>query len=109
MRKKAKEKRRRFRTMTDEEDARITAAALTDPDNPPADEDWFKRARPAIEVFPELVADYIRRRGRPPKARPKVAVKLRLDAEVIDALKKNGPGWQTRANAVLARWAKRQG
>ncbi len=109
MKKRAKEKKRRFRTMTDEEDARITAAALTDPDNPPLDDDWFKRARPAIEVFPELVADYIRRRGRPPKARPKVAVKLRLDAEVIDALKKNGPGWQTRANAVLARWAKRQG
>ncbi|MGQ0677248.1 MAG: BrnA antitoxin family protein [Rhodospirillales bacterium] len=94
---------------TDEEDARITAAALADPDNPPADKDWFKRARPAIEVHPDLVADYIRRRGRPPKARPKIAVKLRLDAEVIDALKQGGPDWQTRANAVLARWAKRRG
>ena len=107
--KKKKTKKRRFHEITDEEDARITAAALSDPDNPPLDDDWFKRARPAIEVHPDLVADYIRRRGRPPKARPKVAVKLRLDAEVIDALKSGGPGWQTRANAVLARWAKRRG
>jgi uncharacterized protein (DUF4415 family) len=108
MKKRAKEKRRRFRMPTDEEDARITAAALTDPDNPPLDDDWFKRARPAIEVHPDLVADYIRRRGRPPKDRPKVAVKLRLDADVVDALRAGGPGWQTRANAVLARWAKRR-
>ena len=43
MKKKAKEKRRRFRTMTDEEDARITAAALTDPDNPPLTDKELER------------------------------------------------------------------
>lgn len=30
--------------MTDEEDAELTAAALSDPDNPPFDEHWFRNA-----------------------------------------------------------------
>ncbi|ACJ00468.1 BrnA antitoxin family protein [Rhodospirillum centenum] len=42
------------------------------------------------------------RRGRPPaQARPKVATSLRLDADVVERLRQDGPGWQTRANALL--------
>ena len=40
--------------------------------------------------------------GRPKSDAPKVAVSLRLDQEVVDGFKAQGPGWQTRINAVLA-------
>ena len=70
--------------MSDEEDAAITADALADPDNPPAD-------------------DLIRRRGRPPLEHPKEAVKLRLDADVLNHFRSAGPGWQTRINDALRR------
>lgn len=45
-----------------------------------------------------------RKRGRPAgsvKESPKVATTIRLDAEVLAALKESGPGWQTRVNDVL--------
>ena len=41
------------------------------------------------------------RRGRPPIPNPKQAIKLRLDAEVIDAYRETGAGWQTRINDDL--------
>ena len=41
------------------------------------------------------------RRGRPPSARRKVPVKLRLDPDVIAELRASGKGWQTRVNATL--------
>lgn len=41
------------------------------------------------------------RRGRPPLPNPKQAVKLRLDADVLAAYRRTGPGWQTRINADL--------
>jgi len=43
------------------------------------------------------------RRGRPRLERPKRAVKLRLDQDVLDHFRASGPGWQTRINATLAR------
>lgn len=45
--------------------------------------------------------DRLIRRGRPPLARPKQAVKLRLSADVVDHFRAGGPGWQTRINAAL--------
>jgi hypothetical protein len=32
--------------LSDDEDAELTAAALSDPDNPPLTEDWFRDAKP---------------------------------------------------------------
>lgn len=72
--------------ITPQEDAAITADARTDPDNPPA-------------------ADLIRRRGRPASASPKLPVKLRLDPDVVEAFKAEGPGWQSRMNEALRRAA----
>jgi uncharacterized protein (DUF4415 family) len=43
------------------------------------------------------------RRGRPPLANPKEAIKLRLDADVLAAYRKTGGGWQTRINDDLRR------
>lgn len=45
--------------------------------------------------------DRLIRRGRPPLARPKEAVKIRLAPEVLDHFRAGGPGWQTRINAAL--------
>ncbi len=66
--------------LTDEE---ITAAVASDPDAAPiADEAWFASAE---LVLPE----------------PKRPVTLRLDRDVLDWFKAQGPGYQTRINAVL--------
>ncbi|MFN0164084.1 MAG: BrnA antitoxin family protein [Burkholderiales bacterium] len=48
---------------------------------------------------PEQIA--ARRRGRPKLEAPKEAVKLRLDADVLAALRASGEGWQTRINETL--------
>ncbi len=46
-----------------------------------------------------------RRVGRPPLATPKLAVKVRLDADLVDYLRSTGKGWQTRVNDDLRRMA----
>lgn len=89
-----------------EEDAVITAAALSDPDNPPLTDDELARMQP-VWAFPELVAvlQHHGKLGRPalPEAEKKQRVTLYLDPDVLTALKQGGKGWQTRANAALRR------
>lgn len=46
-----------------------------------------------------------RRVGRPPLAIPKQAVKVRLDADLLEHLRATGKGWQTRVNSDLRRLA----
>ena len=41
-------------------------------------------------------------------ASPKQAIKLRLDAEVVEGFRATGPGWQTRINEALRRALKTQ-
>jgi len=110
---------------SDEEDAAIHAAALSDPDCPPMTDEQLNRLRPAREFFsPEKFAALtdkrnpvkfvpvtdaehatrmaeIRKRGRPPLDAPKVSTTIRLDADVMAAFKAIGKGWQTRINSVL--------
>ena len=74
---------------TAEEDAAITRAARRDPDARPLTEAEWKVAKSHARI------------GRPPKEAPKVAVKLRLDPDLLAVLKATGPGWQTRANRIL--------
>jgi uncharacterized protein (DUF4415 family) len=50
--------------------------------------------------------DKLVRRGRPPLAAPKQAIKLRLDADVVQHFRATGQGWQTRINDALRRAAK---
>jgi uncharacterized protein (DUF4415 family) len=40
-------------------------------------------------------------RGRPKVANPKKAITVRYDADVIDAFRATGNGWQTRMNDAL--------
>lgn len=77
---------------TPEEDAQITAGALTDPDNLPltdAELSQFKRGR-----------------GRPLGSGTKEQVTLRLDTQILEQFRATGTGWQTRINDALLEWAK---
>lgn len=85
---------------TDEEEAAIQRGIAADPDNPELTEADFAEMRPAAEVMPDLVAAFRRRRGRP-AGQSKELVSLRLDHDVLDRLRAEGPGWQSRANALL--------
>ena len=81
-------------------------ASLPDDENPEWTEEDFRNARPALEVIAEVfgqdMADFLRRgRGRPPKADKKINQTLRLDADVLEAFRQNGKGWQARINTVL--------
>jgi uncharacterized protein (DUF4415 family) len=49
------------------------------------------------------IGERVIRRGRPPLESPKQAIKLRLDAEVVEHFRETGPGWQTRINEALRR------
>ena len=71
---------------TQEEDAAITAAALSDPDAHPLTDMQLKTMRPM---------------GRPRVAHPKVPLTMRVDVDVLAALRSTGQGWQTRVNALL--------
>lgn len=71
------------------EDKAITRGARRDPDAKPLTEAEWKVAKPSARI------------GRPLKADAKVAVKLRLDPDLLAVLKATGPGWQTRANRIL--------
>lgn len=76
--------------------------------------------RPPVDPddAPELTAEWFQsadlkrgerviRRGRPPLERPKEAVTLRIDADVLDYFRHDGPGWQTRINEVLRKAARK--
>jgi len=85
---------------------------LIDAENPEWTTAEFRRAKPAGRVLPELfsaqtTAEMLRpKRGRPASLNPKSHVNLRLDAEVVNAFRASGEGWQTRLNAALKDWLK---
>ena len=86
---------------------------VSEPDieNPEWTEEDFGRARPALEVLPKAVVDAItaHRRGRGPQKTPtKELVSLRIDRDVVAALRASGTGWQVRANEALRAYAKRR-
>jgi len=61
----------------------------------------FAEAKRFDEIFPDL-ARTIRRRGKQ-RAPTKTPVSLRLDADVVEAYKATGEGWQSRINGDLRR------
>lgn len=80
---------------TPEEDALITAAAMSDPDAMPLTDAEWEAVKPFVRI------------GRPPFTRPlKTPTTIRLDADVLAALKATGKGWQTRVNEALREWVK---
>jgi uncharacterized protein (DUF4415 family) len=73
--------------------------SLNDPDDAPdlSTPEW----RAKLAAAPLREGAKIVRRGRPALAKPKQAVSLRLDPDVIAYFKAGGPGWQTRINERL--------
>ena len=71
------------------EDAAINVGIAQDPDTMEITAADFARMQP------------LRRPGRPKVEQPKVPVTMRVDADVLAAIKASGAGWQTRVNAVL--------
>ena len=65
---------------TEEEDAAITAAALSDPDALPLSDEQLAQFKP------------MRGRGRPLGDNNKVAVSVRYDRDVLEAFKATGEG-----------------
>jgi uncharacterized protein (DUF4415 family) len=67
----------------------------TDPDDAPElPSQWFDTATASQGSTPA-------RPGRPRSPDPKQLVSLRLDREVVERLREQGPGWQTRVNETL--------
>lgn len=79
---------------TDAENAAITTAAVSDPDAVPLTDEEWDAVKPMARI------------GRPRKESPKVFTGIRLDADVLDAFKSTGSGWQTRINDALREWLK---
>ena len=82
-----------------------TAMPWIDPDEAPElDAHYFETAEIGIgdRVLREAT-DTMARRGRPKSNDPKQLVSLRLDRVVLDRLRAQGPGWQSRVNELLRR------
>jgi uncharacterized protein (DUF4415 family) len=75
---------------TPEEDAAIQRGIDADPDT----------FVPSDEQFGQMK----RRSGRPKLERPKVALTVRYDADIIERFRVTGEGWQTRINNALREW-----
>ncbi len=58
-----------------------------------------------IANFPKQVA----RIGRPPKETPKQSTTIRFDADILEAFKASGKGWQTRINNALREYLETNG
>ncbi len=71
-------------------DGDIDAAIRSDPDAAPElDEEWFRAAVIAVPA--------------------KMAMSIRVDADVLEWFRSQGKGWQTRMNKVLRAYAKAHG
>lgn len=75
---------------------RATRTTSLDPadDAPELTDEFFEEA----DLYE---GDKLIRRGRPKAAVTKEPVKLRLDPDVLEALRATGDGWQTRINDML--------
>ncbi|MYM33658.1 hypothetical protein GTP44_11420 [Duganella sp. FT50W] len=82
---------------TDEEDAAITAAALSDPDAQPLTAAELAQFRPW------------RARLLAPPGSETVTLTMAFDAATIAAFQRQGDDWQQGINAVLREWAIRRG
>ena len=72
-----------------------TPATWVDPEDAPELTEKF------VQEAKLYKGNKIQARGRPKAAATKEPVKLRLDADVLAALRATGDGWQTRINETL--------
>ncbi|MGI8508932.1 MAG: BrnA antitoxin family protein [Gemmatimonadaceae bacterium] len=76
----------RVDAMTEEE---VYANALSDPDNPPLTDEQLATM---VVVYPPL----------------KKPISIRLDSDILEFLKQDGPGYQSRINAILRAYMRAQ-
>ena len=76
-------------------------------ESPELTQEWFKSARAASEIDPELVAasehgrlKYRGQRG-PQKAPTKERISIRLSQDVLKYFRGKGDGWQARVDRAL--------
>jgi uncharacterized protein (DUF4415 family) len=67
----------------------------------------FAKAKPASSVLgqifsPAVAREMLKPRGRPRVAEPRGRINMRVDPNVLNALRSSGRGWQTRVHAVLS-------
>ena len=86
---------------TDEEEAAIQEDIALDPDAPEWTAENWARARPAIEVDPDLVERHRRARAEGKKIPMIEHVSIPMDATLVRRLKKADPNWKTRVNDIL--------
>lgn len=60
----------------------------------------------ASRGLPELRAKLALRRRGPGRVARKVSTTIRFDADLLDAMRATGPGWQTRINEAVRAWVK---
>ncbi|MGH6735704.1 MAG: BrnA antitoxin family protein [Methyloceanibacter sp.] len=94
-------RKRRFRPLTDAEEAEIQRMIAADPDDSEATDEELAQAKPFAEAHPELMASIRRARGRPKVEAPKEAVTLRLDPKTLDKFRAAGKDWRARMARVL--------
>ena len=76
-----------------------TESSWIDPDDAPElTDEWFEKA----DLY---VGEKLIRRGRRPSEAPKQPTSLRVDADVLERFKADGPGWQSRMNDALRKAA----
>ena len=81
-------------SVTDTEDAAITAAAMSDPDAMPFTDAQWAAVKPNV------------RTGRPKAEVTKERITIRLSREVVEQFRESGEGWQTRVDSALREWLK---
>jgi uncharacterized protein (DUF4415 family) len=99
--------KRHGKPWTDADEAELQKRIAADPDDWDSTEAEVAQAKPFAEAFPDLADSIRKRRGRPPSDNPKLALKLRIDRDIVEKFKATGDGWQTRMNDALRRAASR--
>ena len=90
---------------TNEEEEAIRRGIAQDPNNPELTDEFWERAVPASAIMPpDFIAERaaeLRQARRPQKAPTKEMIAIRLDRDLLERLRAEGPGWQRRVNALL--------
>jgi uncharacterized protein (DUF4415 family) len=84
-----------LRPFTEEDEARIQREIAADPDAPEATDEELANPMTFAEAMRK------NRGGRPRLENPKQQVTVRLDADLIGAMRATGRGWQVRMNEIL--------
>lgn len=87
--------------------ANVRRSKWVDPDDAPElDESFFAEAKKKVGDKEVSAAEFEaakKRMGRPPAAIKRPTLNMRIDPDVLEALKASGKGWQTRVNQILRR------